>query len=101
MRWIVFLITAFSGSLVALRGNEVVVDEAHGFKLALPDGFVRNNALAGAAPDVIHAFVLGDPTDEELDLILFIEKMRGTIGRERLRPEHLPPGFAGRIMTRR
>ena len=83
---------------VAYAG-ETVVDDARGFTLTLPDGFEQNSELAGAAPDIIHAFVLGDPTDDELDIILFIEKMQGTIGRERLKPEDMPPGFQGRLFT--
>jgi hypothetical protein len=79
--------------------GETIVDDARGFTLTLPDGFVPNPAIVGAAPEIIHGFVLGDPTDDELDIVLFIEKMRGTIGRERLKSEDMPPGFQGRLFT--
>ncbi len=82
-----------------LTAGETIVDETRGFTLTLPDGFVANPDLVGATPDIVHGFVLGDPTDEDLDIILFIEKMRGTIGRERLKPEHMPPNFQGRLFT--
>jgi hypothetical protein len=82
-----------------LSAGETIVDDARGFTLALPDGFVANPDIVGARPDIVHGFVLGDPTDEDLDIILFIQKMRGTIGRERLRAEDLPSGFQGRLFT--
>lgn len=82
-----------------LSAGEVVVDQAHGFNLTLPDGFSPNDALVGAEPSIIHAFTLGDPNDEEFDIFLIIEKMKGTIGREPLKPEHLPPGFQGKMFT--
>jgi hypothetical protein len=86
--------------LTSLVGaGETVVDDVHGFTLTLPDGFVPNPELVRAAPDIIHGFILGDPTDDELDIVLIIENMRGTIGRERLKPEDMPPGFQGRLST--
>jgi hypothetical protein len=84
-----------------LRAGETIVDDARGFTLTLPDGFVPNPDLIGAAPGIVHAFVLGDPRDDELDIILFIEQMRGTIGREPFKPEYLPPDFQGRVFTTR
>lgn len=82
-----------------LSAGETIVDEARRFAMMLPDGFVANPDLVGAGPDIVHGFVLGDPTDEDLDIMLFIEKMGGTIGRERLKPEHMPLGFQGRLFT--
>ena len=79
--------------------GETIVDEARGFTLTLPDGFVADPDLVGVAPGIVHAFVLGDPTDDDLDIILFIEKLRGTIGRERLKQEDMPPSFQGRLFT--
>lgn len=93
-----------SAAIVAMLSSHVsagdtVVDEALGFTLRLPDGFVANPDLVGAAPNIVHCFVLGDPTDDKQDIFLFIEDMRGVIGRERLKPEELPPGFQGRLFT--
>ncbi len=87
--------------LLASRASagETVVDDVRGFRLTLPDGFVPNPKLAGAAPDIIHSFMLDAPTDDELDVFLLVEKMRGTIGRERLNPEKMPSGFRGRLFT--
>jgi hypothetical protein len=80
-----------------LNAAETIIDEANGFVLYLPPGFEPNPALADAAPDILHGAILGDPTDEEPDIILFIEKMDGVMDRERLDPAQMPPGFRGRL----
>lgn len=96
-----FLVCAAVVLLLASEcgAGQTVVDDTRGFILTLPQGFEPNPDLVGATPDIVHAFLLGDPTDDELDIMLFIEKMPGTIGRERLKPEYLPPGFQGRLFT--
>ncbi len=98
-------LTVFAAIVVLLSPHlgrgETVVDDARGFTLTLPEGFVRDPYLVRAAPAIVHGFILGDPNDDQLDIILFIEQMRGTIGRERLKPEGLPPGFQGRMFTTR
>lgn len=76
--------------------GETIVDDANGFTLKLPEGFVANAELKKAAPNIIHAFVLGDSSDDELDIMLIIERLRGTLGRERLSDKDFPPGFKGR-----
>ena len=104
LRVTVFRAMTVSAALVLLLSShvgagETFVDDARGFTLKLPDGFVPNSDFVGASLSVVHAFVLGDPTDDELDIVLFIEDMRDTIGRGRLKPEDLPPGFQGRLFT--
>src|SRR5690606_11539679 len=69
----------------------------HGFRFTPPAGFVPDAQLASAGPDTIHGFVLDEPNNDCLRILLLIEKMRGTIGRERIDKKQLPPGFAGRI----
>lgn len=86
-------------ALSQVSAGEVIIDQAHGFNLTLPDGFSENEALAAAQPNIIHAFASGDPNDETFDIFLVIEKMRGTIGREPLKRHHLPPGFQGKLFT--
>jgi hypothetical protein len=87
----------FSSRLVAA---ETIVDNLRGFTLKLPDGFAPAPQFVGVRPNIIHAFAVGDPNDAS-QIKLFIEKMNGTIGRERLKPEQLPPGFRGRLFTMR
>jgi len=85
---VVLLLTSHVGA------GETVVDAAHGFTLTLPDGFEAHPDLVGAMPEAIHGFVLGDPTDDQLDVILWIEEMGGVIGRSRFKPEDLPAGVS-------
>ena len=84
-----------------ISAEEAVVDEARGFTLKLPDGFVAAPDLVGNPPDIVHAFILDDSNDETLDIMLFVEQQRGFIGRERLKPEDFPPGFPGTLFTTR
>lgn len=84
-----------------LSAAETIIDDVRGFTLTLPEGFVANPGLVGATPDIVHAFVLGGPTDEDPGIFLFIEKMRGIIGRELLNPDDVPPGYQARMFTTR
>lgn len=81
--------------------GEVIRDDVHGFSLTLPDGFVANPGFVAADPNIIHGFVLGDPADDQSDIVLVVEKLRGTIGPERLTKESMPPGFKGSLFTTR
>lgn len=78
---------------------ETVSDSVLGFTLNLPIGFTPRVDLIGVTPDVFHAFEFGEAKDGEVAVVLLIETMRGTIGRERLGPQDMPPGFAGKMFT--
>lgn len=93
------LVAAVTQLSLARCFAEIIVDNSLGFTLKLPDGFMANADIAARNVDIAHAFVLGDPTDDQLDLILFVENMRGTIGSERLKQEDMPPEFRGRLFT--
>ncbi len=67
------------------------------FSLTIPDGFVRDPQLAQAQPDFVYAFRKTEPQD--VGVVIIIERMRGTIGRERLDVSKAQPGFAGRVLT--
>jgi hypothetical protein len=79
--------------------GEKVVDPDLGFTLTLPDGFKVHRDRTGAPERIAHAFILGDPNDEAVDILLLVQTMRGTIGPERIRRENLAPGFQGRVFT--
>ena len=83
----------------SVRAGEKVVDADLGFTLTLPDGFKVHHDRTGAPERIAHAFILGDPTDETVDILLLIQTMRGTIGPERIRRENLAPNFKGRVFT--
>jgi hypothetical protein len=75
-------------------------DENLGFTVDIPEGFEPDPAVLGANRDFAHAFAKDDPAGG-LSTIIVIERMRGTIGRERLDPGKLPPGFKGKLFTAR
>ncbi len=73
-----------------------VHDNRNGFIINVPDGFKRVQ-LEGLPPDILHVFADGDVNDEQPDIMLFIERMGGVIGREPLNPDQMPPGFTGSL----
>lgn len=81
------------------QAGEIVTDEGRGFKLMLPDGFVPVPELVGVAPSIVHAFGREDPETGDLRIVLMIEDLGGTIGRERITMDHLPTGFKGKLFT--
>jgi hypothetical protein len=80
------------------RGESVSSPEL-GFTLNLPDGFVARPDLVGKTPDIVYAFQHGDAAEGELPVLLFVEKLGGVIGRERLDKAHMPPGFNGDLFV--
>lgn len=77
---------------------ELVDDPNLKFSLTVPDGFVRDARLVAAQRDFIAAFRKPEPHD--IGVVIIIERMRGTIGREHLDVHNAaPPGFAGRVLT--
>lgn len=93
-----FMILLLSAG-AAVGTAETVVDQSHGFTLTVPDGFVRSPDLVDAVPEIIHAYVLADGESDELRILLMIEDLGGTIGRERLKVADMPPGFSGKLFT--
>jgi hypothetical protein len=88
-------------SLVLCRASVVSAEQVNDsnlkFSLSIPDEFVRDPQLAGAQPDFVYAFRKTEPQD--IGVVIIIERMRGTIRRERLDLSKAPPGFAGRVLT--
>jgi len=62
-----------------------------GYKFPLPEGFVAFPAAA-AQPDVVGCWTESVPASPSGALIMCVQRMHGTIGREALRPEDVPPG---------
>ncbi len=61
------------------------------FRLRLPDGFVEC-PQAKTSPNIIYAFIKGDPTDNKLDIIVQIQKFPGAIGRKMMSADEIPAG---------
>jgi hypothetical protein len=62
-----------------------------GYKFPIPEGFVAFPAGA-AQPDVVDCWTESVPAAPSGALIMCVQRMHGTIGREPLRPQDLPPG---------
>jgi hypothetical protein len=66
--------------------------------LTMPDGFSPDAQVTAAQRDFVHAFRRANSASGVDDLII-VERMRGTIGRERLDRQQLPRDFTGRLST--
>jgi hypothetical protein len=77
----------------AANGAETVKDDKLGFTLTVPDGFKRADMLIGLVPDAVYAFL-----NDSSGIMLFIEKMGGTISTEPSNPR-MPTDFKGRLFT--
>lgn len=84
---------------ISVGAAEDVVDKQLHFSLQLPDGFVPRPELINVQPDIVHAFGMGDPTDDQLDITLVIERMRGVIDRKQLTAGDMPAGFRGNLSS--
>ncbi len=90
------LLTSF---LVSRSSTEEIADDAHGFRLTLPDGYVASPELVAANPKIIHAFVTRDADEDGRRFVLMIEQLKYTIGPQHLKAEKMPAGFTGRLST--
>ena len=93
-----FLLCA-AGLQSPAEAGETIRDDALGFTLMLPDGFVACPSPFDARVEVAHCFSLGEPKDDQVGILLAIQPMRGVIGHERLKQSDMPPGFKGRLIT--
>jgi len=91
-----FLVLASS---VSQSSAETVTDAKLGFTLELSPEFTPRPDLVGVTPDIVHAFQFGEGTEDELAVIMMIEKMGGRLGRERLTRQNMPPGFSGDLLV--
>lgn len=96
LRLVVFAIVC-SHAAATVGFAEQIHDAGLGFSLTIPDQFQRDAQLVAANPDFVHGF--RRPGTSGVDTMVIVERMRGTIGRERLDPSKAPPGFKGRVLT--
>jgi hypothetical protein len=78
---------------------EKLVDEELGFSLVVPDRFTPTSEVVGLQEDIVHAFTSGDPKNGYI--MLFIEELGGTIGRDLVKREDMPEDFRGRVSAAR
>jgi hypothetical protein len=103
LHWItVFVFAAVAWlalSPAKLNAGDIMVDNAFGFSIGVPKGFIEQPLQKNAPPNIVHAWILDEQKPGQPPTILFIERMRGTIGREHLKREQMPWGFQGRLFT--
>lgn len=93
------LLVLVGQALVAGQVAALAEDVTHpvlGYTLRVPEGFVADAALAAANPNFTHAFRKTTPGDD-VGLMLIVERLRGTIGGERLKRSDLPPGLNAQL----
>jgi len=76
----VLLVIASSMSALAAE----IVDRDLSFRLTLPEGFHPFPEGKSFSADTVHSYILGDPRDNVLDIVVLIERMHGVLGRESL-----------------
>lgn len=76
---------------------ETITDPNLKFTLELPAEFHARPDLVGIQPDYVHAFEYGEVAEDEVPVLLFIEKMVGVIGKEHLSRKDLPASFQGEL----
>jgi hypothetical protein len=67
---------------------QVAANAQLGYRLTLPEGFT--DFPAGTQKDVVACWTEVTPASPSGALILCIQRMRGTLGREHIRPEDIP-----------
>lgn len=108
---ILLALTASLFGFAAAPPPHRVTDPA-GFTLSIPGDFevIGQTELKAASPDFLHGFrripsaaqpPAASGSEGDFPAFLFIEKLRGMIGRERLNPADLPKGSAARVFTTR
>lgn len=83
----------FASSLPA----ETITDPTLKFTLELPAEFHARPDLVGTLPDFVHAFEYGEAAEGELSILLFIEKLGGTLGQSHLSEADLPAGSQAKL----
>lgn len=59
------------------------------YQFSIPDGF-EPFPQGKQTPGVVHSYLKGDPTDSKLDIIVLVEVLPGTLGRDYLKEDMLP-----------
>jgi hypothetical protein len=99
MRALTFAVVLLPSLVSSLPAQETIVDDARGFRLRLPEGYLPNAKLTAAKPNIIHAFMTRDADDHGSHIVLIIEDLKKPIGPQHIRAEQMPADFKGRIST--
>jgi len=98
--WVIVVgAVVLAGASSPARAYDLNDSELH-FTLNLPPGFIRAPQFVGVRPNIVHAFTRGTVAGGTTPgMLILIEKLGGTISREHLTMDKLPPGSKTRIFT--
>ena len=94
IRSAVFLVLAVALAFPA-QGKEI---RGPTFRFDSPEGF-SEFPQGKQSPDILYSFLKGDPADTQLDIVVLIERLRGTIGREPLAEDLIPKNMDAALFT--
>ena len=80
------------GSIPVLNRAREIEKKMSRYQFDPPPGFVRNSQIAESIPNVMDAYVKGNPNDTVSDIILMIEDIKGNIDKE----EDMTPFLKGK-----
>ena len=82
-----------------VHANETVNDEKLGFSMELPDGFKKYQSFANSDKTILYAWILGNPSDEYADIIVFVRGLNGPpLRQEYYSLNQLPKDFKGKLL---
>jgi hypothetical protein len=84
-------------ALAAAGRAEQITDANFRFSMTIPDGFERIAQPPPDKPNWLYSFVKKEPDGAWVAIV--VERMRGTIDRERLDPQDAPAGSHARLHT--
>jgi hypothetical protein len=67
-------------------------DASLGYQFTVPEGFVTYPEGRSANPDLVECWTEDEPVSAQGALVLCVQRLHGTIGREPIRPDELPAG---------
>ncbi len=85
----------------SVQAGEPIADRERGFTWSVPDGFRPAPQVIQQNPKIIHAFSYSDPGSERPVMVLYMTKLGGVLGRERLSMAKMSPGFKGTVLSMR
>jgi hypothetical protein len=96
---LIFLLASLTSAFASAQPEaKAPLQHSLGFSLEFPEGFNKDDSVLSQNPELLFAFSRSNGPDTLASLIV-VEKLKGTIGRERLTSAHLAKGSKARLMT--
>lgn len=71
---------------------QLATNTQYGYRFPLPAGFTDFPEATAANPDIVQCWRESTPAASSGALIMCVQRLHGTIGRDGLRPQDVPPG---------